>query len=107
MVWKDIEWKNYYYITNEIVDAAVLWKKNSYLSGTFMCLSFQFQKHLSLGRGGMILTDSKEAAQELKKMWNKFGELEDTKCLIPDRSYATTYQEVINYVKTQGQFDVA
>lgn len=41
------------------------------------------------------------------KMWNKFGELEDTKCLIPDRSYATMYQEVISYVKTKGQFDVA
>ena len=33
-----------------------------------MCVSFQFQKHLSLGRGGMILTDNKEAALELKKM---------------------------------------
>jgi len=33
-----------------------------------MCLSFQFQKHLSLGRGGMILTDNKEAAIELKKL---------------------------------------
>ena len=33
-----------------------------------MCLSFQFQKHLSLGRGGMILTDNKQAAEDLKKM---------------------------------------
>lgn len=41
------------------------------------------------------------------KMWNKMGEMEDTKCLIPDRCYATTYQEVISYVKTRGQFDVA
>lgn len=41
------------------------------------------------------------------KMWNKFGEMEDTKCLIPDRCYATVYQEVISYVKTHGQFDVA
>lgn len=41
------------------------------------------------------------------KMWNKMGELEDTKCLIPDRCYATVYQEAISYVKTQGQFDVA
>ena len=31
-------------------------------------LSFQFQKHLSLGRGGMILTDDKDAKDELKKM---------------------------------------
>lgn len=33
-----------------------------------MCLSFQFQKHLSLGRGGMILCDNKEDAIKLKKM---------------------------------------
>ena len=41
------------------------------------------------------------------QMWNKLGKLEDTKCLIPDRSYATMYQEVISFVKTRGQFDVA
>ena len=40
------------------------------------------------------------------QMWNKDGELEDTKCIIPDRSYARMYQEVFNYVKTKGQFDV-
>jgi isocitrate dehydrogenase len=33
--------------------------------------------------------------------------MEDCKCVIPDRCYATMYQEVINYVKTHGQFDVA
>jgi dTDP-4-amino-4,6-dideoxygalactose transaminase len=33
-----------------------------------MCISFQYQKHLSLGRGGIILTDNKQAALELKKM---------------------------------------
>ena len=33
-----------------------------------MCISFQFQKHLSLGRGGIILTDDKSSAIELKKM---------------------------------------
>eukprot|EP00547_Thalassionema_nitzschioides_P005681 CAMPEP_0194217748 /NCGR_PEP_ID=MMETSP0156-20130528/22186_1 /TAXON_ID=33649 /ORGANISM="Thalassionema nitzschioides, Strain L26-B" /LENGTH=759 /DNA_ID=CAMNT_0038946873 /DNA_START=186 /DNA_END=2461 /DNA_ORIENTATION=+ len=41
------------------------------------------------------------------KMWNKMNELEDTKCLIPDRCYARMYQEVISFVKTRGQFDVA
>jgi isocitrate dehydrogenase len=40
------------------------------------------------------------------KMWNKDDELEDTKCLIPDRCYATFYQEVMSFVKSQGQFDV-
>ena len=66
--WKNEDWKDYYYITDRVVDAAVLWKKDSYISGTFMSLSFQYQKHLSLGRGGMILTDNKEAAIQLKKM---------------------------------------
>ena len=33
-----------------------------------MGISFQYQKHLSLGRGGIILTDDKEAAVQLKKM---------------------------------------
>jgi len=40
-------------------------------------------------------------------MWNEDGELEDCKCVIPDRCYATLFQEVFNYVKTHGQFDVA
>ena len=67
--WNPWEWKDYYYLGDtRIVDAAVLWKKNSYIPGTLMCLSFQFQKHLSLGRGGMILTDDQEAAHALKKL---------------------------------------
>ena len=33
-----------------------------------MCLGFQFKKHLSLGRGGMILTDNKQAYHDLKKL---------------------------------------
>ena len=64
----DDEWDDYYYITDNIIDSAVYWKKNSYINNTFMVLSFQFKKHLSLGRGGMILTDNKEAASELRKL---------------------------------------
>ncbi len=37
------------------------------------------------------------------KMWNKLDEMEDCKCVIPDRCYATIYQECVNYVKTHGQ----
>jgi len=66
--WRDEEWKDFYYLTNKIIDSAVLWEKDSYISDTFMCVSFQYQKHLSLGRGGIILTDNKDAAKELKKM---------------------------------------
>lgn len=72
-LWIELEWKNenwvdYYYLTDNVIDAAVLWKPSSYIPGTYMSLSFQYQKHLSLGRGGMILTDNKESAERLKKM---------------------------------------
>ena len=68
LFWKDENWTDYYYLTNQVIDAAVLWKPNSYIPETFMGISFQYQKHLSLGRGGVILTDNKEAATQLKKM---------------------------------------
>lgn len=67
--WRDEDWQDCYYLggTN-IIDAAVLWQQDSYIPKTLMCLSFQYKKHLSLGRGGMILTDDKESAILLKKM---------------------------------------
>lgn len=67
-VWRDENWQDYYHLTDTVVDAAVLWKPSSFVKGTFMSLSFQYQKHLSLGRGGAILTDNEEAALILKKM---------------------------------------
>ena len=67
--WKEESWKDYYYIGDtNIIDAAVLWRKNSYIAGTFMCISFQFRKHLSLGRGGVILCDKVEDYKILKRM---------------------------------------
>jgi isocitrate dehydrogenase len=39
------------------------------------------------------------------KMWNKNDELQDTIAMIPDRSYATIYQETIENCKRNGQFD--
>jgi dTDP-4-amino-4,6-dideoxygalactose transaminase len=66
--WRDEDWLDYYYVTDRIVDAAVLWKQNSYIPNTMMGISFQYQKHLSLGRGGIILLDDEDAAIEIKKM---------------------------------------
>jgi len=66
--WKNENWIDYYFITDKIIDSAVLWKKNSYIPNTYMSISFQYKKHLSLGRGGIILTDNLEAAKQLKKM---------------------------------------
>ena len=66
--WSDEQWKDYYRVNGEIYDAAVLWKRNSYIPGSFMCLSFQHQKHLSLGRGGMILCPDNDTYERLKQV---------------------------------------
>lgn len=41
------------------------------------------------------------------KMWNWDGKLQETKTLIPDRTYATFYEEIIEDCKRNGQFNVA
>ena len=41
------------------------------------------------------------------KMWNKKDELQDCIAMIPDRCYATIYQEIISDAKANGQFDPA
>ena len=65
----DYNWNNFYFIGNtNIVDAAVYWERKGYIPNTMMCLSFQHKKHLSLGRGGMILLDNLTQYNELKKM---------------------------------------
>lgn len=69
--WKfsDTQWKDLYQIGNtQIYDAAVLWKPNSYIPNSYMCLSFQYRKHLSLGRGGAILCDNKDDYIYFKKL---------------------------------------
>ena len=40
------------------------------------------------------------------KMWNKDGELQETLAVIPDRTYATMYSEILEDCKENGQFDV-
>ena len=41
------------------------------------------------------------------KMWGPDGKLHDAKFVIPDRCYAGIYQEVIDFCKQHGAFDVA
>jgi isocitrate dehydrogenase len=40
------------------------------------------------------------------QMWGPDGQLHDTRAMIPDRSYAGIYQEVIDFCKEHGAFDV-
>ena len=73
----ELEWDESYWtamyevndsLTPMIFDAATLWRKDSYIPDSYMCLSFQFKKHLSLGRGGMILLQNKDEACLLRSM---------------------------------------
>jgi len=50
-----------------IYDAAKRLKKEMYIEGTFMTLSFHIKKNLGISKGGMILTDNEKAAQWFKK----------------------------------------
>lgn len=49
----------------EIWDGALRFKRNMYQGGLH-CLSFHIKKLLPIGRGGMILTDDKEAYEHFK-----------------------------------------
>ena len=58
----DKEWEGFYTLEpTKIVDGATRFRKGMYIPGTFHCLSFHLKKVLKLGKGGMILTDDKEA----------------------------------------------
>ena len=65
----DQKWIDFYPLSPfNIIDAAALWKENSYRSGNFMCLSFGYKKHLPIGRGGMILLDDFTSYKLLQKL---------------------------------------
>ena len=67
LVLNDNSWSERYFLSCGVQDAATFWKCGGYTHG-FMCISFQYQKHLSLGRGGMILCPDEQSYNELKKM---------------------------------------
>lgn len=50
-----------------IYDSAKRLTSDMYIDGMFMCLSFHIKKHLSIGKGGMILTDNEAAYKWFKR----------------------------------------
>lgn len=64
----DVKWTGAYSINpTRVIDAAVQWRKHMYVGhNALQCLSFQIKKTIPIGRGGMILTDDKEAYEWLK-----------------------------------------
>lgn len=66
---KDTEWQGIYKLEPyPIYDSAKRFTGDMYIPGTFMCLSFHIKKHLKIGKGGMILTDNKDAVDWFKKV---------------------------------------
>lgn len=64
---EDINWVGSYQLGNTpIIDSACEFRESMYIKNTFTCLSFHFKKLLPIGRGGMILTDSKDAMEWFK-----------------------------------------
>jgi dTDP-4-amino-4,6-dideoxygalactose transaminase len=62
------DWRGVYQLKPyPIYDAAKRFTSDMYIPNTFMCLSFHIKKHLKIGKGGMILTDNKEAVDWFKE----------------------------------------
>lgn len=55
---EDLKWSGLYTLCpTPVVDSAQRFTQNMYRPGTLQCISFHSKKILSIGRGGMILTD--------------------------------------------------
>lgn len=79
IIFKDIDWTGQYNIApTNIYDAAKRFTADMYVPGAHMCLSFHYKKHLKIGRGGAILTDSKEAADWFKLVRNSGRHIDQT-----------------------------
>lgn len=64
---RDYKWSGVYQLEPYLIwDSALRFQPNMYKPGLY-CLSFHMKKHLPIGRGGMILTDDKDAYNWLKR----------------------------------------
>lgn len=65
---KTNHWKGMYQLKPyPIYDSAKRLTSNMYIPKSYMALSFHIKKQLPIGKGGMILTDNKEAYEWFKK----------------------------------------
>lgn len=63
----DRQWRGTYRLDPyPIIDGACRFTRGMYERETYHCLSFQYRKHLPIGRGGMILTDDADAVTWFK-----------------------------------------
>jgi len=89
-VFIDKEWSGKYKLhPTNIVDGATRFKKGMYEPGTLHCISFHLKKVLKLGKGGMILTDDKDAYDWLQSA-SKIGRH-------VDRLYKDDYFDIVGW----------
>jgi len=64
---KSFIWKGAYQLEPyPIIDSALSFHRGMYSKDSFYCLSFNTLKHLKIGKGGMILTNDRDAFQWFK-----------------------------------------
>ncbi len=64
---EDIDWSGAYQLKpSPVWDGATRMRKGMYEPGSYYCISFHRRKHIPIGKGGMILTDDKEAYEWFK-----------------------------------------
>ena len=65
---EDFEWSGVYKLDPyPVVDGATRFTEGMYIKGTYHCLSFHIRKVLAIAKGGMILTDDKDAVDWFKR----------------------------------------
>ena len=82
IIFEDKEWSGVYPLDPfPVVDSATRFTENMYVKGTFQCLSFHIRKILPIAKGGMILTDNKNAVE-----WFKLARYEGRNNRVPHDS---------------------
>jgi len=67
ITFEDAAWSGVYQLKPlPVYDGATRFRRNMYIKDSLHCLSFHMKKHIKIGRGGMILTDNKDAVEWLK-----------------------------------------
>lgn len=66
---ENIKWSGIYNIEPTYTwDCATRFEKDMFVGGyELQCLSFQYRKHIPIGRGGMVITDNKDAYEWLRQ----------------------------------------
>jgi hypothetical protein len=99
--YQDWNWLGEYQLGGtRIWDSARLLKENMYRPGMIQCLSFGFDKPLSIGRGGAVLTDDVEIYDVIKHQCYDGRDLtvtpwEDQKVFHVGYHYKPTIEEAV------------